>query len=76
LKLSFYSSDDDGIGVVFRYTDTNNYYKIDLDRERKFKKLFKMKDGTETVLEEELNVYGFQTYVWFQASTPKNIKSN
>jgi hypothetical protein len=70
LKLALYSSENNGIGVVVRYTDTNNYYKIDLDRERQFKKLFRMKDGIETVVEERLNEYGYEQSVWFTVSTP------
>ena len=44
------SSDDDGIGIMFRYQDPKNYYKVDLDKQRDFRKLFKVKKGTETTL--------------------------
>lgn len=44
------SVDDDGIGVMVRYQNPSNYYKIDLDRQRNFRRLFKVKNGVETLL--------------------------
>lgn len=44
------STDNDGIGVIFRYHDPSNYYKFDLDSQRSFRKLFKMYNGAETTL--------------------------
>ncbi|MFC3040717.1 metallophosphoesterase [Virgibacillus xinjiangensis] len=44
------SGDNDGIGLMFRYQDPDNYYKLDLDEERNFIKLFKVVDGVETTL--------------------------
>ncbi|WP_217896393.1 metallophosphoesterase [Oceanobacillus rekensis] len=44
------STDDDGIGLMFRYQDPDNYYKLDLDEQRNFIKLFKVVDGMETTL--------------------------
>jgi hypothetical protein len=44
------STDNDGIGLMFRYQDPNNYYKLELDNENKFYKLFKVVDGVETTL--------------------------
>ncbi|MGM0838335.1 MAG: FIMAH domain-containing protein [Bacillota bacterium] len=44
------STDDDGIGLMFRYQDQDNYYKLDLDEQRDFIKLFKVVDGEETTL--------------------------
>ena len=40
---------------MFRYQDQDNYYKLDLDNQRKFSKLFKVVDGVETTLAQWLN---------------------
>jgi hypothetical protein len=57
LQATLRSSDDDGIGVMVRYKDANNYYKIDLDRQRSFRKLFKVKNGVETLLATTAGAY-------------------
>ncbi len=44
------STDNDGIGVMFRYQDQLNYYKYEIDKQRNFHKLFKIINGTETTL--------------------------
>ena len=44
------STDNDGVGLVFRYQNANNYYKLDLDNERAFRKLFKVVGGVETTI--------------------------
>jgi hypothetical protein len=44
------STDNDGIGLVFRYQNANNYYKLDLDNERSFRKIFKVVGGVETTI--------------------------
>ncbi|WP_199860636.1 metallophosphoesterase [Oceanobacillus damuensis] len=49
-KANVRSTDDDGIGLMFRYQDPDNYYKLDLDHQRSFIKLFKVVDGVETTL--------------------------
>ncbi|NKB56202.1 MAG: S8 family serine peptidase [Alphaproteobacteria bacterium] len=50
VDTTFRSTDDDGIGVVFYYTDENNYYKVDFDQQRSFSKLFQVQGGVETTL--------------------------
>jgi hypothetical protein len=50
VEVSIRTPDDDGIGLLFRYRHPRNYYKLDLDRQRGFRKLFKMSDGVETEL--------------------------
>lgn len=49
--------DDDGIGVLFRYQDARNYYKLELDQERQFHALFRVLDGVETTLATETGGY-------------------
>jgi hypothetical protein len=48
--VSIRSTDNDGIGVIFRYQNPSNYYKFDMDSQRSFRKLFKMYNGAETTL--------------------------
>ena len=50
LEASLRSTDNDGIGMMFYYNNTDNYYKLDLDQERNFFKLFKKVDGLETLI--------------------------
>lgn len=45
--------DDDGIGLLFRYQDARNYYKLELDQERQFRALVRVRDGVETTLAAE-----------------------
>ena len=49
-EVTLNSSDNDGIGIMFRYQDPKNYYKVDLDNQRNFRTLFKVKTGIETTL--------------------------
>ncbi len=49
------SYDDDGIGVMFRYVNSSNYYKFEMDAQRKFRKLFKRVNGIETTLASNTN---------------------
>jgi len=57
LSVTFNSVDDDGVGVMFRYQNPSNYYKVDLDSQRNFHKLFKMVGGIETTLATESGGY-------------------
>jgi hypothetical protein len=56
-SVTFNNSDDDGVGVMFRYQNPSNYYKLDLDSQRNFHKLFKMAGGVETTLATESGAY-------------------
>ena len=53
--LDIRSTDDDGIGFMFRYQDPANYYKLDMDSQRGFATLFKMQGGVETTLATDNN---------------------
>ena len=48
--VSLWSTDNDGIGAMFRYRDPNNYYKFDMYEQSNFHKLFKMYNGVETTI--------------------------
>ena len=50
LQATMRCGDDDGIGLMFYCQDPKNYYKLDLDRERNFYKLFKKAGGVETTV--------------------------
>ena len=65
-EVSLKATDNDGIGVMFRYQDPANYYKFDMDRERNFRKLFKMYKGTETLLANVTVTPGYPTNTQMQ----------
>ncbi len=44
------SSDDDAIGIVFRYVDSNNYYRLSMARSGTYRRLVKKVNGTFTSL--------------------------
>ena len=44
------SSDNDGIGLMFHYSDSGNYYKFEMDKQRNFRKLFKVVNGVESTM--------------------------
>jgi len=47
------SSDDDTVGVMFRYQDSNNYYRFSWDRERAYRRLVKNSGGVFSTLAEQ-----------------------
>jgi hypothetical protein len=57
LELTITPKDNDGVGVLLRYRDQQNYYKLEMDSERSFRKLILVKDGQESVLAEENEGY-------------------
>ena len=63
VTLAMTSSDDDALGVMFRYQDANNYYRFSWDRQRSYRRLVKVVDGTFTLLAEEAVSFALnQTY--------------
>ena len=53
IRATLRSNDDDSIGIVFRYQDAENYYRISMDSERSFRRLIKKVDGVVTTLWED-----------------------
>ncbi|MCP4259775.1 MAG: hypothetical protein GY774_20020, partial [Planctomycetes bacterium] len=51
------STDNDAIGVMFRYQDENNYYRFVWDRERDSRALVKCENGQFTILAEDFVPY-------------------
>ena len=47
------STDNDAIGVMFRYQDENNYYRFIWDKERKSRALVKCENDQFTILAED-----------------------
>lgn len=50
IDTRFRSTDDDGIGLVWRYRDRRNYYKVQLDGSARFWQISKTVDGKFTCL--------------------------
>ena len=50
MKLTLTPNDDDGIGVLFRYTDADNYYKLEADAQTGLTMLTRHFEGRETIL--------------------------
>ena len=63
LSLTLRSDDDDTIGVMVRYQDSNNYYRFSWDRQRSIRRLVKVQNGVFSLLAEDSVQYNQgQTY--------------
>jgi hypothetical protein len=51
------SGDDDAIGLVFRYRAPSDYYVFSMDRQRRYRRLVRVQDGTWTELASDGIVY-------------------
>ena len=47
------STDNDAIGIMFRYQDESNYYRFIWDQERNSRQLVKCEDGVFSILAED-----------------------
>ena len=58
-RLSVYlrSTDDDVIGVVFRYVNPQKYFFFAMDRERKYRRLVRVVEGKHKILAQDDFVY-------------------
>ena len=62
-RFTMRSNDNDGIGILFRYKDQNNYYRFSWDKQRSYRRLVKCVDGEFTLLaEDNLPYIQRQTY--------------
>jgi uncharacterized protein with PIN domain len=81
LSATLNAADDDGIGLLFRYQNRSDYYKVELDRQQGFCKLLKVVSGAEILLASEAAGYpmgpdlalrvqadGSQIGVWLDAA--------
>jgi len=57
VTVSLSSGDDDAIGVMFRYKSENKYYRFSMDRQRMYRRLVKIKDGSIKLLAEDKWIY-------------------
>jgi hypothetical protein len=62
----FYSQDNDSCGVVFRYQDSGNYYRVRLDAERTQAELTRFANGVSTVLAQRSGEAGFAQTFWHE----------
>jgi len=63
VTLKLKSTDNDSIGVMFRYVDNRNYYRFSWDQQRSFRRLEKLQNGVRTVLDQDAVPYvSRQTY--------------
>src|SRR5439155_2255362 len=56
-QVKIRTPDENAIGVLFRYRDTNNYYKLELDQRADFRKLLVITNGVEITLAREPGGY-------------------
>ncbi|MBL8897646.1 MAG: hypothetical protein JNM84_08460 [Planctomycetes bacterium] len=53
VQASVLDQDDDALGLVFRYRDSQNFYRFSLDAERGYRRLVRCQGGTFTLLAED-----------------------
>ena len=53
LGFTLRSDDNDALGVMFRYQDSNNYYRFSWDLQRRYRRLVKCENGVFTLLAED-----------------------
>jgi|GEM_PF-3793988 len=58
-KISFKirSDDNDGLGVMFRYSNSDNYYRFSMNREKQFARITRIHNGQATILDKQLFEY-------------------
>jgi hypothetical protein len=56
-SLDMSSPDNDGFGILFRYRDDANYYRLTLDQERQGRRLVRKKNGIFTTLWQDSTGY-------------------
>lgn len=54
IRARLMSTDNDGIGIVFRFRDRDNYYRFSTDSERNYRRLAKCENGIFTTLWEDM----------------------
>jgi len=53
LRGTIRSTDDDAIGLVFRYQDGNNHYRFDWRKQQDLRRLMKVSGGTSVVIQQD-----------------------
>jgi hypothetical protein len=57
MTVGLRSDDDDALGIMFRYTDPDNYYRLSVDNQKNLCMLTSKKDGTVKKLDEKKRSY-------------------
>jgi hypothetical protein len=74
-KVKLKSTDNDAIGVMFRYQDQNNYYRFIWYREKSLRRLEKRVNGKFYTLAEDVVPYNMgQTYELLILANGKHLK--
>ena len=63
VNLKLRSRDDDGIGIMFRYQDPDNYYMFSMGRQRNYRTIIKKVDGVVTELAGD--TVGYNENQWY-----------
>jgi len=70
ISVRLRSTDNDAIGVMFRYQDNDNYYRFSMDRQRNYRRLIKKENGVFTLLAEQAS--GYVTNQWYTLDVEVN----
>jgi hypothetical protein len=57
VSVNLQSPDNDGAGIVFRYVDYDNYYRVSVDQQKHFVRLMKKQDGIYTTIAQKTDFY-------------------
>jgi hypothetical protein len=77
VTLKLRSSDDDRLGVIFRFQDINNYYRISWNRSTPGRRLIKRENGVYKTLAEDAVPYVInQTYNFEIIASGTTLKVN
>lgn len=57
IRAEVRSTDNDAIGIIFRYQDPQNYYRFSMDTQRSYRRLIKKVQGNVIVLAEDAEAY-------------------
>jgi hypothetical protein len=68
INVRMRSDDDDAIGVMFGYTNANNYYRFSMDNQRGYRRLVKVVNGVWRLLKEDSLAYPIGQWQQIQAS--------
>ncbi len=65
INTTLYPNDNDGFGLLFRYQDDQNHYRLRFDNEDVFSRLERIQGGARTVLwSDESSSSGFDRWDW------------
>jgi len=59
VSVTFNTPDDDGVGVMARYVDDDNFYRFNVDNQRGYARLVVKQNGSYSVLAEDLAFGGY-----------------